>query len=108
MSDQRGPISGGAGDALIAHLVAQGYERAEPAVLQPAPVFLDLAGEDIRGRLYITSDSSGAEFCLRPEYTIPVCRDYLAGPRAARPDNRGRREWCIPAAGRIRRPRRPR
>jgi ATP phosphoribosyltransferase regulatory subunit len=82
MSDQRGPISGGAGDALIAHLVAQGYERAEPAVLQPAPVFLDLAGEDIRGRLYITSDSSGAEFCLRPEYTIPVCRDYLAGPRA--------------------------
>jgi ATP phosphoribosyltransferase regulatory subunit len=82
MSDQRGPISSGAGDALIAHLVAQGYERAEPAVLQPAPVFLDLAGEDIRGRLYITSDSSGAEFCLRPEYTIPVCRDYLAGPRA--------------------------
>lgn len=81
MSDQRGPI-GGAGDALIAHLVAQGYERAEPAVLQPAPLFLDLAGEDIRGRLYITSDASGAEFCLRPEYTIPVCRDYLAGPRA--------------------------
>ena len=31
MSDQRGPISSGAGDALIAHLVAQGYERAEPA-----------------------------------------------------------------------------
>ena len=81
MSDQRGPI-GSAGDALIAHLVAQGYERAEPAVLQPAPLFLDLAGEDIRGRLYITSDASGAEFCLRPEYTIPVCRDYLAGSRA--------------------------
>jgi ATP phosphoribosyltransferase regulatory subunit len=81
MSDR----SGRSLEALIAHLVAQGYARAEPDVLQPAPVFLDLAGEDIRGRLYITSDASGAEFCLRPEYTIPVCRDYLASAQAGSP-----------------------
>jgi len=81
MSDR----SGRSLEALIAHLVAQGYGRAEPDVLQPAPVFLDLAGEDIRGRLYITSDASGAEFCLRPEYTIPVCRDYLASAQAGQP-----------------------
>lgn len=71
--------------ALIAHLGAAGYERAEPAVLQPAPVFLDLAGEDIRARLYVTSDAAGGEYCLRPEYTIPVCRDYLASPDAGQP-----------------------
>ncbi|MFZ9502367.1 MAG: ATP phosphoribosyltransferase regulatory subunit, partial [Beijerinckiaceae bacterium] len=81
MSDR----SGRGLEALIAHLVEQGYARAEPDVLQPAPVFLDLAGEDIRGRLYITSDASGAEFCLRPEYTIPVCRDYLASAKAGEP-----------------------
>ncbi len=67
---------------LIAHLIAAGYPRAEPAILQSADVFLDLSGEDIRGRLFLTSDSTGAELCLRPEYTIPVCRDYLASSAA--------------------------
>jgi ATP phosphoribosyltransferase regulatory subunit len=70
---------------LIAHLVEAGYDRAEPEILQPAGVFLDLAGEDIRSRLYVTSDGAGAELCLRPEYTIPVCLDYLASSAAGRP-----------------------
>ncbi len=69
---------------LIAHLVDAGYQRAEPEILQPAAVFLDLAGEDIRSRLYVTSDGAGAELCLRPEYTIPVCLDYLASSIAGR------------------------
>lgn len=67
---------------LIAHLVNAGYDRAEPNILQPAGVFLDLAGEDIRSRLFVTSDGAGAELCLRPEYTIPVCLAYLASPGA--------------------------
>jgi len=71
--------------ALIARLLAAGYGRAEPAILQPASVFLDLSGEDIRGRIYLTGDASGAEYCLRPEYTIPVCRDYLASAQAGQP-----------------------
>ena len=79
MSDQRGPI-GSAGDALIAHLVAQGYERAEPAVLQPAPLFLDLAGEDIRGRLYIMS-SSGGMLTTTTARRYPV-RALESGPAA--------------------------
>ena len=36
-----------------------GYERSEPAILQPAEPFLDLSGEDIRKSLYLTSDASG-------------------------------------------------
>ncbi|MEN9708673.1 MAG: hypothetical protein RIQ68_1081 [Pseudomonadota bacterium] len=72
-------------EAVLAHLVAAGFARTEPAILQPAAVFLDLAGEDIRGRIYLTSDASGSEYCLRPEYTIPVCRDYLAGAQAGKP-----------------------
>ncbi len=71
-------------DALLAQLVAEGYVRCEPPVLQPASAFFD-SGEDMRGRLYLTSDMSGAEYCLRPEYTIPVCRQYLASPQAGRP-----------------------
>ena len=72
-------------EALVAHLVACGYPRCEPALLQPASIFLDQSGEDIRGRLYLTSDPSGAEWCLRPEFTIPVCQTYLASADAGRP-----------------------
>lgn len=59
-----------------------GFARREPRLLQPAGVFLDRSGEDFRGRLYLTSDASGAELCLRPEYTIPICLDYLAAGAA--------------------------
>ncbi|MDP4594178.1 MAG: ATP phosphoribosyltransferase regulatory subunit [Beijerinckiaceae bacterium] len=68
--------------ALLAHLVAAGYVRDEPDVLQPAAIFLNLSGEDIRSRMFLTSDANGAEFCLRPEYTIPACRQYLASAKA--------------------------
>ena len=71
--------------ALIAHLSAAGYARMEPAILQPAATFLELAGEELRRRIYLTSDPSGAEYCLRPEFTIPVCRAYLAAPNAGSP-----------------------
>ena len=71
-------------DALIAHLVGAGYKRCEPPLLQPAAAFFE-SGEDMRGRLYLTSDASGAEFCLRPEYTIPVCRHYLASSERGQP-----------------------
>lgn len=67
---------------ILAHLVENGYARAEPAVLQPSAVFFDLSGEDIRGRIFLTTDSAANEFCLRPEYTIPVCREYLSSPQA--------------------------
>ncbi len=71
--------------AILAHFAQKGFARCEPRLLQPAHVFLDRSGEDFRGRLYLTSDASGAEFCLRPEYTIPVCLDYLASAQAGRP-----------------------
>ena len=71
-------------DALVAHLVEAGYARCEPPMLQPAAAFFD-SGEDMRGRLYLTHALDGEELCLRPEYTIPVCRTYLASPQAGRP-----------------------
>jgi ATP phosphoribosyltransferase regulatory subunit len=56
-----------------------------PALLQPAEPFLDLSGEDIRRRMYLTSDAEGRELCLRPDLTIPVACDYLASPAAGQP-----------------------
>ncbi|MHC6156459.1 ATP phosphoribosyltransferase regulatory subunit [Bradyrhizobium elkanii] len=72
-------------DALLASFAQAGYQRSEPAILQPAEPFLDLSGEDIRKSLYLTTDPSGEELCLRPDLTIPVARDYLASPRAGQP-----------------------
>jgi ATP phosphoribosyltransferase regulatory subunit len=69
-------------DTLLASFAEAGYERAEPAILQPAEPFLDLSGEDIRKSLYLTADATGEELCLRPDLTIPVARDYLASRRA--------------------------
>jgi len=72
-------------DALLQSFAQAGYERSEPAIIQPAEPFLDLSGEDIRKSLYLTTDPSGEELCLRPDLTIPVARNYLASPRAGRP-----------------------
>ncbi|WP_395665898.1 ATP phosphoribosyltransferase regulatory subunit [Methylocella sp.] len=68
-------------DAVAAHLANAGYQRCEPSILQPAAIFFD-SGEDLRSQLYLTSDLSGAEYCLRPEYTIPVSQHYLASELA--------------------------
>jgi ATP phosphoribosyltransferase regulatory subunit len=69
-------------DALVASYERAGYARVAPAILQPAEPFLDLSGEDIRRRMYLTSDASGRELCLRPDFTIAVSRDYLASTGA--------------------------
>ncbi len=63
-----------------------GFEPVATPVLQPADIFLDRSGEDIRRRTYLFSDPGGSELCLRPELTIPVCRHYLArDPQALAP-----------------------
>ena len=71
--------------ALLANFERAGYARLAPAILQPAEPFLDLSGEDIRKRMYLTADPQGRELCLRPDLTIPVSRDYLASPAAGQP-----------------------
>ncbi len=72
-------------EALIASYERAGYSRVVPAILQPAEPFLDLSGENIRKRMFLTTAPDGGEFCLRPDLTIPVSRDYLASERAGKP-----------------------
>lgn len=72
------PASRASIDTVIALFAGEGYARAEPAILQPADVFLDLSGEDIRRRIFMTQDADGRDWCLRPEYTIPVALDHIA------------------------------
>ena len=70
---------------LVATYRRAGYTPIDPPVLQPAEPFLDLSGEDIRRRMFLTADPLGRELCLRPDLTIPVSRAYLQSPDAGKP-----------------------
>lgn len=65
-------------DTIITSIFARaGFEPVAPPVIQPADLFLDLIGEDLRARTYVFTDPDGAELCLRPDLTIPATRLYL-------------------------------
>src|SRR4249919_3016822 len=74
----------GRAQKLVASYVRAGYVQIDPPILQPAEPFLDLSGEDIRRRMFLTSDPHGRELCLRPDLTIPVSRAYLQSPSAGK------------------------
>ena len=63
---------------LRAMFEAQGALVVEPPILQPAETLLDLYGEDIRARAYVTSDALRGEQMLRPDYTVPVVQMHMA------------------------------
>jgi len=66
-------------ETLRSLMETTGYRFIEPDVLQPAETFIDLAGEELRGRLFMTATTGGEELCLRPDFTIPVCLHHIAG-----------------------------
>ncbi len=61
---------------ILAVFESHGAVRVEPEVLQPSAVLLDLYGEDIRARAFVTSDD-GAEMMLRPDFTVPIVRLHM-------------------------------
>jgi ATP phosphoribosyltransferase regulatory subunit len=56
---------------------AAGALPVETSVLQPAELLLDLYGEDIRARAYVTSDALRGEQMLRPDFTVPVVQMHM-------------------------------
>ncbi len=64
-------------DRLFAAFVAAGAEPVEAAALQPAETLLDLYGEDIRARAYVTHDPLVGEMMLRPDFTVPVVQMHM-------------------------------
>ena len=71
--------------ALMAVFERAGFDHIAPDIVQPADIFLERSGEDIRARTFVFTDPSGAEMCLRPDLTVPACRYHLshAGDPAA-------------------------
>jgi ATP phosphoribosyltransferase regulatory subunit len=64
--------------ALFAAFQAAGAVPVEADILLPAGTLLDLYGEDIRARAYVTNDPLRGEMMLRPDFTVPVVQAHMA------------------------------
>ncbi|HLP69577.1 MAG TPA: ATP phosphoribosyltransferase regulatory subunit [Rhizobium sp.] len=62
---------------ILDEFAGRGTVRVDTPVIQPAEPFLDMAGEDLRRRIFLTENERGTSLCLRPEFTIPVCLRHI-------------------------------
>lgn len=68
--------------AMEESLIKCGTQRIDCDIVQPAEPFLNMAGEDLRRRIFLTQSTNGQNphgqnHCLRPEFTIPVCSEHI-------------------------------
>lgn len=64
-------------EKITRKFVEQGFIEIDPAIMQPADVYLQQIGESIRGRTYVFTDIDGEELCLRPDLTVPAARVFI-------------------------------
>jgi ATP phosphoribosyltransferase regulatory subunit len=65
--------------ALQARFEQAGAAVVDCPILLPSNVLLDLYGEDIRTRAYMTTDPVQGEVMLRPDFTVPVVQMHMDG-----------------------------
>lgn len=63
---------------IMAVFERAGFDYIAPDIIQPADIFLERSGEDIRARTFVFTDPAGSEMCLRPDLTVPACRYHLS------------------------------
>ena len=76
--------------AIMAVFERAGFDHIAPDIIQPADIFLERSGEDIRARTFVFTDPAGAEMCLRPDLTVPACRYHLSHEK----DPAAERRYC--------------
>ena len=64
-------------DDILSLFSQRSTQTVDIPVIQPADPFLDMAGEDLRRRIFLTESETGQSLCLRPEFTIPVCLRHI-------------------------------
>ncbi len=63
---------------IMALFAREGFTPVDPPIMQPADVFIEKSGEQIRAHTFLFTDPDGvAELCLRPDLTVPTCRWHL-------------------------------
>jgi len=64
-------------ERLQAKFQSAGAIVVETDILQSADILLDLYGEDIRARAFVTHDPLSGEHMLRPDFTVPVVQMHM-------------------------------
>jgi ATP phosphoribosyltransferase regulatory subunit len=63
--------------AMVRLVESRTVTRVAPPLLLPAGPYLDLAGEEFGRQLLLTTANNGIEYCLRPDFTLPIAKSYL-------------------------------
>lgn len=97
MGGESGLAAAGEAARLFDSFLARGAVRFDTEILQPAASLLDLYGEDIRSRAYVTEDAVHGELMLRPDFTVPLAKFHMeqssANARYAYSGPVFRRQW---------------
>ncbi len=67
-------------EKLHALVSGAGMTLANPPALLPASDYFDLAGEEFGASLVLTTGADGLQYCLRPDFTLPIAKAYIAAP----------------------------
>jgi ATP phosphoribosyltransferase regulatory subunit len=62
---------------LVRLVESRTVTRATVPLLLPAGPYFDLAGEEFGRNLLLTTTNNGVEYCLRPDFTLPIAQQYL-------------------------------
>jgi len=62
---------------------AAGGSFVTTAVAEPLSLYLDLAGEALRERLFLVQSADREEYCLRPDFTLGTALAHIAAGAAA-------------------------
>src|SRR3569623_1733035 len=63
--------------AMVRLVESKTVQRVAPPLLVPAGPYLALAGEEFGRQLLLTTAHDGVEYCLRPDFTLPIAKSYL-------------------------------
>jgi len=69
--------------AVRAPFEALAAEPLNTPITLPLSLFLDIAGEALRDRLFIVQEAGGEEACLRPDFTLGAMQAHLASGAAS-------------------------
>jgi hypothetical protein len=63
--------------AMVRLVESRTVTRVAPPLLLPASPYLELAGEEFGRSLLLSTANNGIEYCLRPDFTLPIAKSYL-------------------------------
>jgi ATP phosphoribosyltransferase regulatory subunit len=70
-------------EAVRAPFAAAGGSSVNAPIAEPLSLYLDLAGEALRERLFLVQGPGREEFCLRPDFTLGTVQSHIASGAAS-------------------------